>query len=512
MVRKTAPTLGDREVLIEDVGPIKHLHFAAPPGEITILRGRNGVGKTQALAVVDALTGGPSKLTGRDGTTSGTARGFGMKISIGRGGANRKSGELEVESIEDRMSIDQLVDPGLKDPVAADGKRIRTLVQLAGKTPSLSLFEHLLPEGRLVELVPEEAAQASDLVDMASRTKRALEAQARKKEDEASGLRRDAEAKLATTNGVNLNAPCDRIELQNALTAATERWSRLRQQRQSGQDAEKKRADDLVKLEEAREAVRDLQSVEDCEGKVARANDAVRLSREKVDRLKRELAEAEGHLRTFQVALQAETQILDSAKARRTTIAALEGVVSSPLPTSPTQEEVDAAFAEKVDAATAVEVGVQVRDAQQRVVQAGQITEKAEAAAEAAAELRDAARGTEDVLSQIVAEMGGAFKVNSELRLIVPGTERGEEYFSELSHGERWKLAITVAIEAFRRTDKPGLLAIRQEAWEGLDGVNRRLVAEAIEGTDLSVITAEADHSADPSSEIEAETFASAGA
>lgn len=512
MARKKTPELGDRDVLIENIGPIEHLAFPAPPGSIVVLRGCNGVGKSQALAAVDALTTGNSKLSGRDGTTGGTARGFGVKIAVGRGGANRRSGDLVVESIEDRLNIADLVDPGLKDPVAADGRRIRALVQLSGVTPSLSLFEGLLGEGRLVALVPEEAAQASDLVDMAARVKRALEAHARKKEDEATGLRRDAEAKVATTQGIDLTAPSDRAELQQAVTDATTKWATLRQQRETGLRDVAMHRENLQALEEARRAVAECPTVEECQRKVKGADEAVAKSAEQVEQLKRDLATAEANHRTFKAAAASSRQLLETTRTQRQTLESLETVVNSPAAVFPTEAEVAEAFEAKRLASTAVETGVRVRDAQAQLVAADLVKEKADEAAEAAEELRDAARGTEDVLSRIVAEMGGAFKVDSDLRLVVPGTERGEEYFSELSHGERWKLAISVAIAAFQKSGKPGLLALPQESWEGLDGRNRQLILEAIDGTDISIITAEADHESEPSDEIEAKVYEPAGA
>ena len=69
---------------------------------------------------------------------------------------------------------------------------------------------------------------------------------------------------------------------------------------------------------------------------------------------------------------------------------------------------------------------------------------------------------------------------------------RGECYFCELSEGERWRLGVEIAIEAFKKKGGGGLLGIPQEAWEGLDYKNRKAIAEAIEGTDLAILTAEA--------------------
>lgn len=514
MKKRRVPELGERDVLIEDIGPIERLEFTAPPGRITVLRGCNGVGKTQALGAVDALVSGRGRLVGRDGTTSGVARGFGVKIAVGRGGANRRSGELEVESIEDRLNIADLVDPGLKDPVAADGRRIRALVALSGVNPDVALFEALVEGGReeLLTLLPEEALQAGDLVDMAARVKRALESAARAKETEAANLRRDAEAKRATCEGVDLTAPSDRLTLQASVEDCSQTWAKLREKRAAGLEAKDAREADLRRLDELKAARAGQPSLADLASQAEAAGATFCAASRRVEELRKELAQAEADEALADEVAMSAGRALESAKRETAALSALETAVAGALPECPSSEAVAAAHSRLLHARAAVEAGVRVRDALGRIEQAEEIEATADQAGARAEALRDAARGTEDVLSRIVAGMGGAFRVDKEFRLVVPGTERGEEYFAELSHGERWKLALSVAIEAFRAAGKPGLLSIPQEAWEGLDGDNRRAIADAIDGTDLSVVTAEADHGADPRREIEAEVFEAAGA
>lgn len=509
--RRTAvEELGPREVLIEDIGPIERLEFTAEPGTITVLRGRNGAGKSQALGAVDALVSGRSRLTGRDGTTGGTARGFGVKISVGRGGANRRSGELVVESIEDRLNIADLVDPGLKDVFAADGKRIRALVQLAGVVPSLDLFADLVDPAWLREIVPPATLESSDVVAVADAIKRAIESQARVKESEAENLARDAAAKRATVEGIDLESPCDEVELSESLESALSTYSRTIEQRKAGLAAQEKRAADLARLESLRNARAAFGSVDATRANLKSATDAEAVAQATVNRLRAELQAAESDLRVATTTRVAAADLLAAAERDSETLTALEQAVAGDLPAVPTEDDVAASCNVYTAAKAAMQQGVRVRDAIARVEAAEAIESQASEAAAVAEGLRDAAKGTGDVLSRIVADMGGAFLVDREFRLVVPGTERGSEYFAELSHGERWRLALTVAIEAFRRSGKPGLLSIPQECFEGLDGQSRRIIADAIRGSDLSVVTAEADHSENPSDEITVEQFAGA--
>lgn len=78
-------------------------------------------------------------------------------------------------------------------------------------------------------------------------------------------------------------------------------------------------------------------------------------------------------------------------------------------------------------------------------------------------------------------------------------TKRGETFFNDLSAGERWKIALDVAIDA---VGERGLIPLAQEAWEGLDPVNRRLIADHVRGRKVTVITAQCD-----AGELRAEPF-----
>ena len=140
-------------VVINNIGPIEHLELAAKPGTITVLRGNNGRGKSTALDAISALTRGGTGLESRDGTVGGTASGFGVQIKVGRGGANRRTGDLIVTAVEDRLSIADFVDPPVKDPVAADSRRLKALVGLVGLVAKPEMFHELVggPETGNVE-------------------------------------------------------------------------------------------------------------------------------------------------------------------------------------------------------------------------------------------------------------------------------------------------------------------------------------------------------------------------
>jgi hypothetical protein len=103
------------------------------------------------------------------------------------------------------------------------------------------------------------------------------------------------------------------------------------------------------------------------------------------------------------------------------------------------------------------------------------LTLSAQEYADEAKELREKARQTDEVLSEIVAEIPAC-----PLRVIdgrlVTNTKRGATFYSDLSAGERWRIALDIAIQA---VGTGGLLVIPQEAWEGLDPYANRAAIDA---------------------------------
>jgi hypothetical protein len=131
-----------------------------------------------------------------------------------------------------------------------------------------------------------------------------------------------------------------------------------------------------------------------------------------------------------------------------------------------------------------------VRRAKQHLEDARKAAAEAVEHRQRAEQLRDAARGTDEVLSDVVASTGGSLRVESGR--LVTDTWRGVTHFSDLSHGEQWKIALDIGIES---VGQKGLLVIDQEAWEGLDPQNRQLIAEHVRDRGVLIITAESsDH------------------
>ena len=90
-------------------------------------------------------------------------------------------------------------------------------------------------------------------------------------------------------------------------------------------------------------------------------------------------------------------------------------------------------------------------------------------------------------MSALVSKCGTPLRFEGG-RLIV-ATSRGKTYFSDLSHGERTKLAVDCCMEA---VGQGGLLPLDQSFWESLDPQNRNSVHALAMLREVNVVTAEA--------------------
>ncbi|MCX7671668.1 MAG: ATP-binding protein, partial [Anaerolineae bacterium] len=204
-----------KTIQIENVGPIERLSIPLPEAGVVVLRGRNGCGKSHALDAVDALVTGRGRPPCRDGATKGRVAGCGVTLTIGR--SQRRSGEAEVQSLEGRLDITQLVEPPIQDPEAADVRRIKALIQLSGRSATVQDFAAMIPDAAGLGLF-----DADEPVALAGQIKRALEAEARRYEQAAEKERVAAEVQQAQAGewppeAMALDVSATQAELSQAL-------------------------------------------------------------------------------------------------------------------------------------------------------------------------------------------------------------------------------------------------------------------------------------------------------
>ncbi len=478
---------------IENVGPTERLTLPVPEGGIVVLHGVNGSGKTEGLKVVEKLVSGKGQLTVRDGAIRGQVQGLGATLTVARSTTRR--GELEVESLDGRLSLADLAEPPVKDPAAADAMRIKTLVSLAGAEPDPALFHHLVGgEVEFTAMIP--MAEADDLVALASKVKREFESAARKDEDAARKAHIKAEAHREAIRGLDLSEPVDREAAYSELQAATEQHTALTEQERAAREAGEAAAEARKGLAVAEEAY-DGPTVEE----TAKAHNAAWLARKGASEAMEAAQQAADAAKVaWEVALTEEATAARAAKAastHATTMQAWRKTLDAEAPAPPDAGDVEVAANRTADARAAVSKLGAYEQAQQQQAQAIKADAEKSAHAEVAARLRDAARGTDDVLSEVVATLGTPLRV--EAGRLVLDTSRGKTYLHDLSDGERWTLTLDIAVAvAGNRT----IFTIPQRAWGEIDPLNRATVDRHAREKGVLIFTAEATDDAVVTAEV----------
>lgn len=509
-------------LVITDAGPIENLTIPIPPGGgVVVLSGRNGSGKTTAINATESLIGGKPSVTPRDGSQKAVITGFGATLRVGRRAS--RTGELEVESLDGKLTPAVFVDPGLKSPDAADAMRIKALLQLVNARPDLNDFYKLLQDKETFEkYVPEDFSDETDVVALAAKIKRSLEQTARREEAVAANEAGKAVAYKKAVEDIDTTQVPDTDRLQSELEAAVAHQSRLTEQAVQSERLAKQAA----AAKEQLEAARDI-TVEDLASQLTDAAAAAELKRSEVlDRIadtaaaraslesaQRAVREAEFNLREAQTNEASATAAADAAIATRESIrqrqdeqasflasheesmagwrASIEAAEQCECPTIVDLENASAAIRQ---IRAAIEDAAVVRHALQQVEKANEHKAKSAEAYKTAETLRESAKATDDILSDLVSQCGTALSVRSG-RLMVK-TKRGLTLFCELSHGERWKIAIDVALQAFpENSEHLPLLTVEQEAWEGLDPQNRAIIAAHARERGVLILTAECSDS-----------------
>ena len=487
--------------VIENIGPIERVTFPCPEGGgLVVFRGRNGSGKTTALAAVEAAVTGKGKVPLSDEAAEVNDRGIveahGVTLTIGK--STRRKGEADVTSLEGRLSVADLVDPGIADPDAADLRRIKALVGLSGAQAEPARFAEIVGgRDELEKFVSPDALKQGDLVSLAGAVKRGLESAARSVEQRAEHERNRAAAERAQaerSGPPNADAPTVEQAQASAEDAAAALTAIKAEQRRrhdllAAALTARSRLDGVTSGPTMAEA---LDARLGCAEELERAEVGVAAARDALRAAEARLSAAEAALGTAQVRVEEVRSREQAREALRSAVAAADGLT----PIGP--EEIGEAEAALAAARVQVAVAIEAAKSREWLARSAEAEARAREAEREAERLREAAESTNDVLTAAVATLGVPLRVKRG-RLVTDTDRRGETLFAELSHGERWRLAIEVAI---RVLGQDGCLTIPQEAWEGLDPTNRAEIVGLLVGSGVVAYTAEATDDADLTVEV----------
>jgi len=481
-------------ILIRDIGPIARLEIPVEPG-VVVIRGRNDTGKTTALNAIRRMLGQDVKVTKRDASDRGEVDAkdaFGVKLGLVRNAC--RSGVLEAVSIEGDLLLDDLVDPKLVDPEAADRHRVRALLRLSGVKADVTTFAGLFGGGieGLKAVASPKTLRAQDAVDWAAGLHDDCHAAKRRCLDDAKRLEGQAEACRSAGDSLDLTQESDATVLRERVRAAVVHQSQVKQARTTHEEAERK-AEEARKLLEQNSRGYSGPSYEEACAQVESCEKVLASAKAAVAELRRQLAEAEAHATSCQHACDQAVEARDAALAHANTLADWAKTIAD-LSQWPdvSDEELAAADRAVAEAHAAEEQGSLIRAALQKRQEAAVLLARANQARQEAQGYADAAKGIEDVLSGLVASPE-LFWRNGRLMTMHP--ERGEVPYHERSDGTRWRMAIDEAVRRVRAlgAEKTALLAMSQHGWEGLDPLNRDAVARHAAERGVVIFTAEAD-------------------
>lgn len=479
-------------VHIENIGPIPDATFDINPG-VTVIKGAPGSGKSTALRTIQLAVDGrcDMKPTKRDGANRGLIEVDGKVIRITK--TTRVEGEMSYEGLGD-LSIADLHTPKFCEADKRDEHRIKTLVALSGVKADPEMFYHLLG-GRadFRDIVSSKQLETTDLVEMAARIKSEIESEARRVEKQAGNARSDAKAHLAACEGVDLEQPISEKELNDAWQRASGRHGTLKERREAWLKAQQAAAKAREKLAELPPGL----SVTEAEAKLQTAIDSwteqtvvVKKLEDRLAELKHEIEMERSELSIRDKEGKAARVALESAKRdvslRGELDAAIEAAAGA---VETTEDDVDDAAIEVGNCRRAVAQAMETRKAIEQKRLADEENEKAKRLEKRADELRAAAAGTFDVLTEAIAKIEDCpLRVKTDdngAPRLVTETERSEStYFDELSGGQKWDLVMRIA------TRRNRLIAFPQEAFGELAPSLRDKLHEAAKAHGAFVVTA----------------------
>ena len=475
-----------KTIELNNLGAVERLSIPLPEkGGVVICRGTHGAGKSTALRAVAAMVGGNRKgLVPSDGCERGSVE-YGkarLTVTAGRATTSAEARQLHVESIESRFDISHLVDPGIDDPERADVARLKALVKLSGCKADINDYNDLLPDN--VEIFLD--TDTDDPILLQGRVKRALEELARSEEECVERLAAEIEVGGEDIKGIDFTQPYNESELREEYDAAKTEADQLKERRRIALERQEERNKAQESLKEIQSQTKNLKTSEVLVDELQKADEEIDAAEKAVADLESQLTNAKHKLELANNTFNQIEQQLHTVRSHESVVAELTQIIGSEVILVVSDEAINKAEALADTAMAKVERGATIREA---IEKRAALEEKSRQYVERKAKaegLREAAASTEDVLSGLI-EGKALFLYKGRL---CANTHRSQhELYCELSHGERYRMAIDLAVHSL---PDDGLLTICQEAWDSLnETAQREIRAYAIERGVL-ILTAEA--------------------
>ena len=483
------------EYEIENVGGIRHAVFVLKPG-VNCLRGENGAGKTSAYRAISRAQGAKIELERRDGTQSGSVRGPGVTLRVGR--VVRATGHAEL-SLADTSPLSTLIDPQIQDPDASARARLRALVELLRLSVTDEAVMALCgDDAELAAWVSEEvqAEAITDLLGVSEKARRRMHALARDHESAA-----EVAVAVRVASGQRASETLEALGGDAALTETTveqaraevseggRRYERALAQCEAREALEARQTELRETIGERPDPQPHFDAASRKAGFAAGADRQIEDIEVDIEALRAALAAAKERRSTF---LAEQSAALDAASEAQTAAERWDEAqtVLAKEATGPTRDELETIEDDALKAPVADLETAERSDSYRAAVQDGLEAATAQEASERKAKaLREQAAEIPDRLGRILAEAGapGLTVVGGRIHAL---TEQGAVDFEKrLSDGQRVRLALSVAAHVFGRGS---VVPLDGAYWTTLDPENRAEFARLAGEEGLTVLTEEA--------------------
>lgn len=468
-------------ISIENTGPIEEFQYTPEQFGVHVLRGKQQAGKTTILRSIELVTTGRTdeKPTKRDGSKSGKVEAFGKTLKIGR--TIREEGELSIDGLGE-LDLSVLHTPKFKDAETRDKYRVATLVRMAQVNADPSLFYDVVGgEEAFKEVVGDALDGVTDLVDMASKVKRAIDKEALALEKSAIQEKANCEALTKAAEGVDPNAEVDPAKLQAELRDAMQVQAQLTAERKSGLQSQQA-------VDAARKAIEEHGFIDVVE---ATTNRDVAIS--KHGKIFDQIGELQKQLKVQADLIESYDAEIEKADAHNLKLKSHQAVLNAQGDiTIPSESDIAAADERVAKANAAIEYAAKVRIANDAAAKLQAHRDAATALEKKAAKLRSKAQDAMGVLSTVVGAIPNCpFRIQTDddgvTRLVVSGRKENE-FFDELSDGAKWTTIIPLTC------NKPGkAIVLSQAAWGEIQPANKRLIHELFEKAQCYLFVAQVD-------------------
>lgn len=461
---------------------IRNLDVELKPGTITVLNGPNGAGKSTTLEVLQSAITKKNigDLQPTDGERAGLVEFDGVTIKVGRRVSFSGEPEGTVCLVEGGDDILGFINPGIKDPEAADRKRLEKLCAIVGAELTESDLRKFIGDDLWDDYRASRAASAKSagIVDTVKTVKRWLEEQARDLEARIAGLT----AEIDTIGPL----PASTVEVPDVAALQRESDDLVGQIRDL-QARRKASLEAATALEGLRDVLKDPAALKVL---VQNNQEAYNARCHEVEEAERRLNDLKQQRSDARFLLDASIEDLSIAEKQQARLETLQQQARDAVTEQEIQDAEQKRSEKQREIADAIVLQDRMKSAdqnRQRLAAAKSQREKLEAQAESC---RAKAVEAPTMLQKVVENLDG-WTISTDVRLCCATERSKHEAFSDLSPGLKAVRALELSCMRPGTGSGRKIVVLPQEVWESLDGKNRQLVHKWTKERGLIVVTGE---------------------